>query len=599
MYNSWKILWPFIRPYKGKLILTMILGIVLAQFSILLPVLANSIFLGFQKKTLIDDPNFFKLFNFLGISKDNWLFKVDHKTLVTYVSLSFPIYYFIYGIIRYYHFYLVKFIGEQVISDIRIGLMNKFMELDVLYLGRQKKGSGGLLSRTLNDTLILQNGLQFYADLFREPISGLFIIGYMLFINWKITLACFFFLPIFIGVIRYVSKSLKNIGYQSQESLEEVTKTLREGMDGVRVIQSFNLQETMKLKFNNQVKHYLDKRRKIIKREELGSPINEWFASVLICGVCLFQAQLIWGSEADVGSFVAFLIAAGMLDKPIKKSQQAVIYIQQNIVALERLSEVFNSNTEVVEPLVPKPFPDNWKQIEFKNVNFSYNEKPVIQNINLKINKGEIIALVGESGSGKSTLAGLLQRFYDPQQGSITIGNTPINEMLTYNLRKNIGYVTQDVFLFDDTIENNIGFGNLERDRDQIKDAAQMANATKFTTEMNLGFESNVGERGGRLSGGEKQRISIARAVFKDPPILILDEATSALDSASEQEVQKGIETLLKGRTALVIAHRLSTIVNCDRIIVMREGRIVEEGTHQSLIQKNEEYARFYKLQYS
>ncbi|NQZ18212.1 MAG: ABC transporter ATP-binding protein [Bdellovibrionales bacterium] len=427
---------------------------------------------------------------------------------------------------------------------------------------------------------------------------GVFLIGYMFLINWKITLGCFVFLPVFAAVIRYVSKSLKKFGHQSQESLEEVTKTLKEGMDGVRVIQSFNLQNQIKGKFTHQVKDYLNKRKKIIKREELGSPINEWFAALLACGICLFQAELIWKGESDVGSFIAFIFAAGLLDKPIKKSQQAIIRIQQNFVALERLSEILESQTEVDEPKQPTSFPDDWNEISFKDVSFSYQDKTVVDGINLSIKKGEVIALVGASGAGKSTLVGLLQRFFDPKKGEVKVGGTNIRDLTTYDLRQNIGYVTQDVFLFDDTIENNIWFGDLNRDKQETVDAAKMANAYHFVNEIEGGFQSKVGERGGRLSGGEKQRISIARAVFKNPPILILDEATSALDSASEQEVQKGIEELLKGRTALVIAHRLSTIINSDRIIVMKDGKIVETGNHEELLAKKGEYAHFYQLQY-
>ena len=265
---------------------------------------------------------------------------------------------------------------------------------------------------------------------------------------------------------------------------------------------------------------------------------------------------------------------------------------------MERLQEVLDSKTEVKEPENPIPFPSEWSEIKFKDVSFAYGESPVLKGIDLNIKKGEVVALVGESGSGKSTLAGLLQRFFDPKGGEITIGNVELDKMKTEDLRSQIGYVTQDVFLFDETIENNIQFGNLKRDPKDIPAAAQMANASVFIDNLEKGLKSGVGERGGRLSGGEKQRLSIARAVFKDPPILILDEATSALDSASELEVQKGIETLLKGRTALVIAHRLSTIKNSDRIIVMKKGEIVEQGTHDELITKNGEYARFYNLQY-
>lgn len=600
MYNSWKLLWPFIKPYKGMVLLAFFLGFCLAPLSVLLPFLVKLVLLGFEQKTLLDDPDFLEKLSWVGLTANNfsWLAISDYKQLVQSIAFVFPVFYLVFGIVRFSHLYLVKYAGEKILSDIRVTLMNKFMDLDVLYMGRQTKGSGSLLSRTLNDTLVLQQGLQYYADLIREPLIGLCVVGYMFVLNWQITLGCFVFMPVFAGVIRYVSKSLKNFGHQSQESLEEVTKTLKEGLDGVRVIQSFNLQDKMKEKFKNQVDHYLNKRRKIIKREELGSPLNEFFASFLICGVVLFQAQLIWSGQSDISSFMSLLVAAGLLDKPVKKSQQAIIRIQQNVVAMERLNEILDSPTEVVEPTNPQSFPQQWDEISFKDVSFSYNEKQVLQNINLSIKKGEVVALVGESGSGKSTLASLLQRFFDPKTGEVKIGSTDISQMTTETLRENIGLVTQDVFLFDDTIENNIWFGNLDRDKSDVKAAAEMANATKFIEATQNGFDSMVGERGGRLSGGEKQRISIARAIFKDPPILILDEATSALDSASELEVQKGIDKLLKGRTAVVIAHRLSTIINSDRIIVMKDGRIVEEGNHKSLIAQNKEYAHFYKLQY-
>ncbi len=638
MYKSWLRLWPFVKPFKMKIFGAVLLGVFYAQLQVLLPILAQTLLaafdsLGVEKRILnlkekmqalgedqpeklevlrnqlqaLEDlpqglaanPEFMKLARFFEIPQDSYLLQVSNYDIVYFIALAFPVYYLLWGLIRYFHFFLVKYTGDQIISNIRLALMNKFLDLDVLYLGRQKKGSSGLLSRTLNDTLILQNGLQYYADLIREPIVALVLIGYLFVTNWKITLGCFVFLPIFAAVIRIITKSLRRFGHESQESLEEVTKTLKEGLDGVRVIQSFNLQQTIKKRFADQVGDFLSKRRKIIKREELGSPINEWFASVLVCGICLFQAQQIIAGESDLSAFLGFLFGAGLLNNPIKKTQQAVIRIQQNVVALDRLNEVLNSESQILEPTQPRAFPDNWSQIDFKDVNFAYGDKAVLNSVDLQIKKGEVVALVGESGSGKSTLAGLLQRFFDPVSGRIEIGGVPINEMMTEDLRSHIGYVTQDVFLFDDTIENNIWFGNLNRDKADVPMAAKIANATGFIEANNLSFQSNVGERGGRLSGGEKQRISIARAVFKDPPILILDEATSALDSASELEVQKGIEKLLKGRTALVIAHRLSTIINSDRIIVMKQGRIVEQGRHEDLLKKNAEYAKFYNLQYA
>ena len=615
MYQSWIRLWPFIRPYKGQILLATFLGFLYAQLQVVLPALVhllvtslerlddkrtdgNTGVLDIVEKQISSQENLSWMSETWNMIQGHWFFSSSDIDKVKFIALCFPVYYLIMGIVRYLHFFWVKFIGEKVISDIRLSLMNKFMDLDVLFLNRQKKGSGGLLSRTLNDTIVLQNGLQYYADLVREPVVGLFLIGFLFYTNWKMTLGCFIFLPIFTGVIRYVSKSLRKFGHQSQESLEEVTKTLKEGLDGVRVIQSFNLQETIKQRFLSQVEDYLDKRRKIILREELGSPINEWFASILVCAFCLFQVQLITTGESDLAGFLAFIFAAGQLDKPIKKTQQAVIRIQQNVVALDRLQEVFDMESMVKEPIHPVPIPEKWETIDFKNVSFGYKDEKVIENINLSIQRGEVVALVGQSGSGKSTLAGLLQRFFDPQQGEVLIGGTNVKDVASHDLRDQIGLVTQDVFLFDDSIENNIAMGNLSADPKGVEVSAQMANATGFINSKAKGFQTKVGERGGKLSGGEKQRVSIARAVFKDPPILILDEATSALDSESEKEVQKGIESLLKGRTALVIAHRLSTIINCDRIIVMKDGKIVEEGTHNDLLAKDNEYAKFYKLQH-
>ena len=598
MVDHWLKVWPFLQPHKKMLLFALFLGLLLGQLSILLPALIELIIAGFQEKSLLDIATISKTVDYLGVPRDSSFLNIDHQKLVLYVAFCFPAYYLVYGLIRYFHFFIFKYTSEKIVNEIRVRLMNKFMDLDVLYFNRQQSGSAGLLSRTLNDTLILQQGLQYYGDLIREPIVGFFLIVYMFYINWKMTLACFLFLPVFLVVIRYVSRSLKKFGHQSQESLEEVTKTLKEGLDGVRIIQSFNLQEMVKKRFAAQADDYLNKRKKIVKREELGSPLNEWFASILICGICLFQAQLIWRGESDVGTFIAFIVAAGLLDKPVKKGQQAVIRVQQNIVAIERLHEVLNSESRVLEAKTPVKLPQSWQELQFKGVEFSYKNKKVLHNINLNIKRGEVVAIVGESGSGKTTIVNLLQRFFDPQKGEILMDNTPIKNFSIEDLRSQIALVTQDVFLFDDSLTNNIWFGDLTKSKDEVQKAAEMANATGFIGKMSEGFETKVGERGSRLSGGEKQRVSIARAIFKDPPILILDEATSALDSASELEVQKGIQQLLKGRTAIVIAHRLSTIIHSDRILVMKNGHIIEDGNHESLLSRKGEYAHFYNLQF-
>jgi ATP-binding cassette subfamily B protein/subfamily B ATP-binding cassette protein MsbA len=286
-----------------------------------------------------------------------------------------------------------------------------------------------------------------------------------------------------------------------------------------------------------------------------------------------------------------------MLNKPIKKLQESYVRIQESIVAIRRVYTLIDEKSEIIKSENPKPFPHNWKTIEYKNVSFAYGQDLVLKNFNLTLTRGQMVALVGTSGSGKSTVVNLLERFYEPTSGVILIDGINLKDFDLHDLRQNMSLVSQDVFLFSDTIKTNIWSGDFAKSPDLVPMAAKSANAHDFIMRNPLGYESLVGDKGALLSGGEKQRISIARALFKDAPILILDEATSALDSSSEIEVQKGLDHLMEGRTSLVIAHRLSTIIKADKIIVMKAGYIVETGTHDELISHNGEYARFQKLQ--
>jgi ATP-binding cassette subfamily B protein/subfamily B ATP-binding cassette protein MsbA len=297
------------------------------------------------------------------------------------------------------------------------------------------------------------------------------------------------------------------------------------------------------------------------------------------------------------GTYIAYLTAAGFIQPPIKRLQDAFVRINQTIVVADRLFDLIESDKRVPQTSNPLPFPQDWSHIEFRDVSFTYGTEAVLKNVNFTIKRGEVVALVGESGSGKSTLVNLLERFFDPTSGHILIDDVPINQLDLKDLRKHIALVTQDVFLFRDTIAGNIHAGDFSKEESGVIAAAKLANAHSFISATDNGYENQVGERGGLLSGGEKQRVSIARAIFKDAPILILDEATSALDSVSEMEVQKGLNKLMEGRTAFVIAHRLSTIFNANRIIVMRKGEVVEQGTHEALIAKQGEYHNFFKLQ--
>ncbi|MCC6138252.1 MAG: ABC transporter ATP-binding protein, partial [Bdellovibrionaceae bacterium] len=458
---------------------------------------------------------------------------------------------------------------------------------------------GGLLSRTLNDTLIIQQGLNQYIDLLREPFIALISLGFMFAVNYKLTLVCLIFAPIVAFVIRKVSKTLRSLTSSSQESLDSITKSLKETIDGVRIIHAYNLEDYVRSQFRVKIDRFNWIRKKVAKRYESTRPINEFLASIVIGGLCLFVGEMALRGEADLTTFTMFIALAANLEKPIKKIQQSIIGSQQTEVSIARVFEIIE-NTDVVKELPAaeqKPFPKNWSTIQFKNINFSYKDQPVLKNLNLTIKRGESIALVGESGAGKSTLVNLFERFIDPTSGGIFIDDVNTQEISLKNLRNQIAYVSQDTFLFDETVEENIRLGENKKPHELVVEAAQKANALKFIERLPLGFKSFTGERGANFSGGEKQRLSIARAIFKDADILILDEATSALDSGSEAEVQKGIASLLKNRTSLIIAHRLSTIQSSDRIIVMDKGEIVEQGTHEELLKLDKMYTRYHRLQ--
>ncbi len=526
------------------------------------------------------------------------VFGNKNPQLVTVIPLGFMVLYFFNGIARYFHLYLIRFTSDQISTDVRKDLKEKLVSLNLSFHGRYEGGSGGLLSRTLNDVTILQSGIVMISDLLREPFLAIFLIAKMFFEDWRLSLVCFTIAPILGIILRQISKSLRKYGHKSQEALESLTALVKESLDGMRIIQSYNLEGEMTSRFHRAATHFLDTRKKIVSREEIAGPISEILGAALFAGICIYMGHQIINGNSTVGVFMAFVAALGYMQKPIKKLQEAFIKLQQSGVAAERLLAILNNLEKVPEVEDPKPFPHSWREISFDHISFRYDQALVLNDVNFKIHRGEMVALVGESGSGKSTLVQLFERFFDPTTGSICIDGTSIRELSLKDLRAHIALVTQDVFLFNDTIEQNILSGDFSKSFDDVVRAAKLAHAHDFVEKLPQGYKTRIGDRGGLISGGEKQRVSIARAILKDAPILILDEATSALDSASEIEVQKGLEELLKGRTALVIAHRLSTVQKADRILVIRAGVILEEGTHSELLAKQGEYHRFHKLQH-
>lgn len=562
-------LFPYLKQHKWALVGVLGCGLLLSATESGLPYLT---------KRLFDD-----------------VFTKKDQLMAILIPAAIPFLYIIHGAARYFHMYILKVVGEKITTQIQKQLQSKYINLSLSYYNTN--ATGGLISKTINDIQVIKEGISTITEIVHQPLTIIALVSWLFLLNWRMTLILLILGPIIVFIINKLARSVRKYSHKQQESMEAFTSTLKETVDGIRIIQSFNLLKHMEARLQKVIDFYISVRKKIISRQESSGPITEFLASLMLGGIFYYNAQLVMSGETTVGAIMGYFAALIVLQPAIKKLQEGFMRIQPTIASCERVFDILESTNVVSEPAQPKAFPKDWSSIDFKNVSFSYGSHLVIRNVNLSIKRGEILALVGESGSGKSTLVNLLERFYDPTEGEILIGGVSIRDISLKELRQNIALVTQDVFLFNDTIETNIRAGNFEQEVYTVEASARMANAHDFIARTPEGYKSVAGDRGGRLSGGEKQRISIARAIYKNAPILILDEATSALDSASEVEVQKGLDKLMEGRTAFVIAHRLSTVVNADRILVFKDGEIIEQGTHSELMTRQGAYFNFHQLQ--
>ncbi len=518
----------------------------------------------------------------------------NHVAEVSAIAISLAL---VAAVSRYFHIFLMNFISELVVNSLRVKLQNKFMRLNLSFHSNYASGSGGLLSRILNDIKVIQDGLRMVADFFREPLLAVLLLGNLFYLNWRLTLALLILMPPLLYFLRQISRSLRKYVVGGQEYLEKMTSTIKESLDGVRIIQSFNLENVLSQKLQKESGDYLEIRRRIHARVEIIGPVTEFVATFVILGIFFYFSKEVAAGTITTGAVLAYIASMMAINQPVKKLQESYVRIQETIVATDRVFAIINEPSEVPESTKNLPFPQDWKTISYRNVSFSYHQQLTLKNISFELHRGDHVAFVGESGSGKSTIVNLLERFYDPSHGEILIDGVNIRDIDLKALRRNVALVSQDVFLFSDSIERNIQAGDFSRPLSDVEPVAKSANAHQFIVTSGKGYKGLVGDRGNLLSGGEKQRVSIARAFFKNAPILILDEATSALDSASEVEVQNGLDLLMEGRTALVIAHRLSTIQGADRIFVLKKGQIVETGTHTELLALKGEYSKFYELQ--
>mgnify|MGYP003685105075 FL=1 len=484
---------------------------------------------------------------------------------------------------------------QSSVKKLREKMYQKILVLPMSFFSDERKGN--LLSTFSADLKETELAIKATTNaIFKDPF---YVIGYfatLFIISFKLTFFIVLFLPIAGLIISKISNGLKKRSKKGQENLGDLLSLTEETLFGLRIIKSFNAQSFINNKFERKSNSLYKLMLGINRRIYLASPISEFLGVLATSGVLLYGGNLVLNEFIQPDVFIGYLILFSQLISPFKSISKAVYDSSQGIAALERIEKITLQDQLIKNsPGTPQPISFN-KEISFNNVSFKYNQEQVLENISFKIKKGETVAIVGHSGAGKSTIADLLIRFYDVVEGSINIDNINVKKINLSQLRNLMGVVTQDSILFNDTVINNIAFG-VEIENSQVLESAKMANADEFIQNLDEKYETFIGDAGNKLSGGEKQRLSIARAIYKNPEILILDEATSSLDTKSEKAVQEALNRLMKNRTSLVIAHRLSTIQNADKIIVLDNGKIVEKGSHKELVAKNSFYKKFIDMQ--
>lgn len=497
----------------------------------------------------------------------------------------------------YLAFYMMIPIRTGVVRDIRNQINRKITQLSLGFFSEERKGD--ILARVSGDVNEIEASIMSSLDmLFKNPILiSIYLIG-MILISWQLTLFVFILLPFAGYVMGQVGKKLKRRSLEGQQQWGALMSQIEETLGGLRIIKAFNAEKKIQDRFERANEQFRQTTTRVYRRQQMAHPMSEFLGTATIAVVLWYGGSLILSnnSSIDAATFIYYLVIFYSIINPAKDLSKAAYAIQKGLASMTRIDKILMAQSDINDPEQPKPVKFT-HAIEYRNVWFRYRNDWVLKGINLTIPKGKTVALVGQSGSGKSTLVDLLPRFYDVTEGSISIDDTDIRQVKLVDLRGLMGNVNQEAILFNDTFFNNIAFGVEGATREQVEEAAKIANAHDFIMASEHGYDTNIGDRGGKLSGGQRQRISIARAILKNPPILILDEATSALDTESEHLVQEALENLMRNRTTIVIAHRLSTIKNADEICVMHEGEIVERGCHEDLLKLDGYYKRLCDMQ--
>ncbi len=500
---------------------------------------------------------------------------------------------------RYFAYFFLADVRTGVMKDLRNSIYKRMVYLPLAYFSEEKKGD--IMSRMTNDVQEVEWTIMTSLEMiFRDPFTIILYLATLLIISPQLTLFVILVLPVSGFIIGRIGKSLKKTSEDGQEQMGQLVSIIEETITGLRIIKAFTAELLAIDKFFKRNESYTRLMRRMYRKRDLASPLSEFMGVMLMITIIWYGGRLILldeNSTLTAATFITYIAIFTQIISPAKSFTVAYYNLQKGNASLERIHKVLSADITIHDPANPKDLPSFENEIVYDKVTFGYQKKTVLKDINLHIRKGQTIALVGSSGSGKSTIINLLPRFYDVNEGRITIDGIDIRDVRLHDLRKLIGVVTQQSILFNDTVAANIAFGKPDASMEEIEKAARVANAHEFIKDLPGGYDYNVGDSGNKLSGGQKQRISIARAVLSNPPILLLDEATSSLDTESEKLVQEALEKLMENRTSLVIAHRLSTIVRSDIIYVIEQGRVVEKGTHQQLLENNNVYKKLYDLQ--
>ena len=559
----------FIKPYKMRLVVAVICMALSGASNVVVPWLIKDVI-------------------------DKVLANKDIYTL-NLIVIGILVLFLLRGFFYFGQKYLMSFVGQKIVNDIRETLYRHLQTLSLSYFDKHK--TGNIMSNLTNDVTALQTAIAGNLISFvQEAVILVGSLGSMLFLYWKLTLLTLVIVPLVVFTINFFGSRLRLAGHDVQGKMADITSLLEEAISGIRIIRSFNREDFEIRRFMVQNDRNFWALMTTTKLTALLTPFIQFFAAIAVTGIIWYGGMSVIDGEMTAGALIAFLIYAINLANPVRRISEIYGDIQKSLAAADRVFETIDTEPDVKEKPDAIVLPPVKGEVEFNHVSFAYDkDHPALTDFNLKVAPGEVVALVGPSGAGKSTVANLLPRFYDVTGGSLTIDGIDVRDVTFSSLRQQIGLVPQETMLFNATVRENILYGRLE----EVVAAAKAANAHDFIRELPGGYEALVGDRGSSLSGGQRQRIAIARAILKNPRILILDEATSALDTESEKIVQAALDRLMEGRTAVVIAHRLSTVRNADNIVVIDHGRIVEEGTHDELLAKDGLYAHLYAVQFN